>query len=419
MTRAEGGGPADSLDSLIQSIRTQFPFFDQEDGGGGWVYLDNAATTQKPRAVLDALMGYYTRYTSNIHRGLYELSEHATESYEAARAKIARFLGASQPDEVVFVRGATEGINLIASSWGRRNLQPGDEVLMSQLEHHANIVPWQLACESTGAKVRVIPMDDAGNVDVDAALAMMDQGRVKVLSMMWVSNALGVRLPVELLVKEARKRGIFTLVDGAQAVSHFPVNVSDLNCDAFVFSGHKLYGPTGIGVLWARASVLEQMPPYQAGGDMIRKVSFSGTTFAAPPARFEAGTPHIAGAIGLGAAVDWLTGVGFDCVDKIDAALYERCIEMVSAIPGLRRIGTSRRQLGAVSLFSERAHPSDIAALLSADRIAVRTGHHCAQPLMERLGIPGTVRISMALYNSMDDLDRLGKSLAKAMRMLG
>ncbi len=419
MTRAEGGGPADSLDSLIQSIRTQFSFFDQEDGGGGWVYLDNAATTQKPRAVLDALMGYYTRYTSNIHRGLYELSEHATESYEAARAKIARFLGASQPDEVVFVRGATEGINLIASSWGRRNLQPGDEVLMSQLEHHANIVPWQLACESTGAKVRVIPMDDAGNVDVDAALAMMDQGRVKVLSMMWVSNALGVRLPVELLVKEARKRGIFTLVDGAQAVSHFPVNVSDLNCDAFVFSGHKLYGPTGIGVLWARASVLEQMPPYQAGGDMIRKVSFSGTTFAAPPARFEAGTPHIAGAIGLGAAVDWLTGVGFDCVDKIDAALYERCIEMVSAIPGLRRIGTSRRQLGAVSLFSERAHPSDIAALLSADRIAVRTGHHCAQPLMERLGIPGTVRISMALYNSMDDLDRLGKSLAKAMRMLG
>lgn len=419
MTRAEGGISADSLDSLIQSIRTQFPFFDQVEGGGGWVYLDNAATTQKPRAVLDALMGYYTRYTSNIHRGLYELSEHATESYESARAKIARFLGASQSDEVVFVRGATEGINLIASSWGRRNLQPGDEVLMSQLEHHANIVPWQLACESTGAKVRVIPMDDAGNIDVDAAVAMMDEGRVKVLSMMWVSNALGVRLPVELLAKEARKRGIFTLVDGAQAVSHFPVNVSDLDCDAFVFSGHKLYGPTGIGVLWARASVLEQMPPYQAGGDMIRKVSFSGTTFAAPPARFEAGTPHIAGAIGLGAAVDWLTGVGFDCVDKIDAALYEHCIEIVSAIPGLRRIGTSSRQLGAVSLFSERAHPSDIAALLSADRIAVRTGHHCAQPLMERLGIPGTVRISMALYNSMDDLDRLGKSLAKAMRMLG
>lgn len=419
MTRAEGGGPADSLDSLIQSIRIQFPFFDQEDGGGGWVYLDNAATTQKPRAVLDALMGYYTRYTSNIHRGLYELSEHATESYEAARAKIARFLGASQPDEVVFVRGATEGINLIASSWGRCNLQPGDEVLMSQLEHHANIVPWQLACESTGAKVRVIPMDDAGNVDVDAAVAMMDQGRVKVLSMMWVSNALGVRLPVELLVKEARKRGIFTLVDGAQAVSHFPVSVSDLDCDAFVFSGHKLYGPTGIGVLWARSSVLEQMPPYQAGGDMIRKVSFSGTTFAAPPARFEAGTPHIAGAIGLGAAVDWLTGVGFDCVDRIDDALYEHCIEMVSAIPGLRRIGTSTRQLGAVSLYSDRAHPSDIAALLSADRIAVRTGHHCAQPLMERLGIPGTVRISMALYNSMDDLERLGKSLTKAMRMLG
>ena len=419
MTSVAGGSATGSLDSQIQSIRAQFPFFDEEGGSGGWVYLDNAATTQKPKAVLDALMGYYTRYTSNIHRGLYELSEHATESYEAARAKVARFLGAADPDEVVFVRGATEGINLIASSWGRFHLKPGDEVLMSQLEHHANIVPWQMLCAATGATLRVIPMDDAGNTDVDAALEIMNRGRVKVLSMMWVSNALGVRLPVEGLVREARKRGIFTLVDGAQAVSHFPVNVAALDCDAFVFSGHKLYGPTGIGVLWARSSVLNAMPPYQGGGDMIRKVSFDGSTFAAPPARFEAGTPHIAGAIGLGAAVDWLTGIGFDRVSEIDAALYEHCLRVLSGIPGIRRIGTSDGQLGAVSFYSDVAHPSDIASVLSVDRIAVRTGHHCAQPLMDRLGIPGTVRISMALYNSRADLDRLGKSLANAMRMLG
>ena len=403
----------------IERIRADFPFFnDTTDPAERWVYLDNAATTQKPQMVIDAIVEYYTRYNANIHRGLYELSERSTSAYEDARKKIASFLNANQTSEVVFTRGATESINLLASCWGGQNLKQGDEILITDMEHHANIVPWQLVAQATGAKLVHAPIDDQGNLDLEFVETRLKSGSVKCMSIVHISNALGVKNEVEKLVHIAKEQGVFTIVDGAQAVSHFAVDVQEIGCDAYVFSGHKIFGPTGIGILWAKQAVLESIPPYQAGGDMIRRVSFEGTTFTEPPAKFEAGTPHISGAIGLGYAIDYVRNIGFERIERIDHALYERTIEIVESIPSLRRIGRTSAQLGVVSFYSDTIHPSDIAAFLSTDRIAVRTGHHCAQPLMDRLGIPGTVRVSFSMYNSFDDLDRLEASLQKTVQFL-
>lgn len=403
----------------ILRIRSEFPFFNTEkDPNKAWVYLDNAATTQKPKVVIDALVDYYTHYNANIHRGLYELSERSTSAYEAARSKIALFLNANNTSEIVFTKGATESLNLLASCWGGRNLKAGDEILVTEMEHHANIVPWQLVAESTGASVIAAPIDDVGNLDLAFIEKKLRSGKVKCMSVVHISNAMGVKNDVESIIRLAKENGVFMVVDGAQAVSHFPVNVQELGCDAYVFSGHKIFGPTGIGVLWAKQEILEEIPPYQGGGDMIRKVSFGGTTYADPPSKFEAGTPHISGAIGLGFAIDYVNGVGFETIGKIDHALFERTVQIVESLPELRRIGETDAQVGVVSFYSDTIHPSDIASFLSADKIAVRTGHHCAQPLMDRMGIPGTVRISFSIYNSFHDLDRLHRSLEKTIQML-
>lgn len=406
------------ISEAIRNIRKDFPFFDPANPSAQWVYLDNAATTQKPQVVIDALVDYYTNYNANIHRGLYELSERATLAYENARAKVARFLNANQTSEIVFTRGATESLNLLASCWGGTNLKAGDEILVTEMEHHANIVPWQMVAEATGAELVRVPIDDDGQLDLEFAEKRLQSGKVKCLSIVHISNALGVKNEVERLVRLAVNEGVFSIVDGAQAVSHFSVDVQALGCDAYVFSGHKLFGPTGIGVLWAKQSVLESIPPYQGGGDMIRKVSFDGTTFADPPSKFEAGTPHISGAIGLGAAIDYVSGIGFDLISEIDHKLFQKTVEVVESIPELRRIGKSDAQLGVVSFYSDKIHPSDIASFLSVDKIAVRTGHHCAQPLMDRFGIPGTVRVSFSIYNELADLDKLEVSLSKAVKLL-
>ncbi len=408
-----------NINDEILKIREQFPFFAKGNPSSEWVYLDNAATTQKPQMMIDALVDYYQSYNSNIHRGLYELSERATQAYEDARGKVTQFLNANHSSEVVFTRGATDSLNLLASSWGGTHLKEGDEILLTELEHHANIVPWQMVAEATGAKVIRVPISDDGELDLEFAQTKIRSGAVKCISIGHVSNALGVKNDVEKLVKIAVEQGVFSIVDGAQAVSHFPVDVQELGCDAYVFSGHKLFGPTGIGILWAKQEVLEEIPPYQGGGDMIRRVSFEGTTFAEPPSKFEAGTPHIAGAIGLGAAIDFVDSIGFETIARIDHALFEKTVSVVDSIPGLRRIGRSDAQLGVVSFYSDQVHPSDIATFLGVDKIAVRTGHHCAQPLMDRLGIPGTVRVSFSIYNLLTELDRLKSSLERAMQMLG
>jgi cysteine desulfurase / selenocysteine lyase len=345
-------------DQRIREIRADFPFFVQNDlEKKPWVYLDNAATTHKPQCVLDAIIEFYTRYNSNIHRGLYELSERATQAFEDARATVAGFLGAAETSEIVFTRGATESLNLLAHCWGRHHLGNGDEILVSSLEHHANIVPWQMVAEHRGATVVPIPMNDLGQLDMDAALQRIASGKVRCLSLVHVSNALGIRVNVEPLIAAARAVGAFTVVDGSQAVAHFPVNVQELGCDAYVFSGHKLFGPTGIGVLWARKSLLESMPPYQGGGDMIRKVSWAGTTFAEPPAKFEAGTPDIAGAIGLGRAIQYVQNLGFEPIQAIDRVLHARAVAVVESVSGLRRLGTGGDSVGVVSFVSDQAHP--------------------------------------------------------------
>lgn len=403
----------------IEKIRNDFPFFAEGNPSSDWIYLDNAATTQKPQVVIDALVEFYTSYNSNIHRGLYELSERATRAYEQARTKVARFLNANRESEVVFTKGATDSLNLLASCWGGTHLQPGDEILLTEMEHHANIVPWQMVAEATGAKVVRVPIDDKGALDLEFATRKLTSGRVKCFSITHISNAMGIRNSVEQLVKIAVENGVFSVVDGAQAVSHFAVDVQALGCDAYVFSGHKLFGPTGVGILWAKQSVLESIPPYQGGGDMIRRVSFEGTTYADPPSKFEAGTPHIAGAIGLGAAIDYVQATGFETIARIDHALFHKTVSVIDSIPGLRRIGDTQAQLGVVSFYSDTLHPSDIATFLSVDKIAVRTGHHCAQPLMDRFKIPGTVRVSFSMYNRLTELDCLKKSLERAVQMLG
>jgi cysteine desulfurase/selenocysteine lyase len=397
------------------ALRADFPALQQEIHGKPLVYLDNAATTHKPRAVLDALDQFHRRDNSNVHRGVHTLSQRATDSYEGARARIAQFLSV-ETDEIIFVRGATEGINLVANAFLRPRLQPGDEVLITAMEHHANIVPWQLACEATGAKLRVAPMSQAGELLLDELEALLTP-RTKLLALTHISNALGTVNPVAQIAEMAHAHGVPVLVDGAQAVQHLPVNVAKLGVDFYALSGHKLYGPTGIGVLWGRSAHLEEMAPWQGGGDMIRSVTFEKTEFAPPPLRFEAGTPHIAGAIGLGAAVEYLTEIGLEAIAAHESDLLAAATDAVAAIDGVRLIGTAAQRASVLSFVVEGVHPHDIGTVLDRNGIAVRTGHHCAQPVMAFYGVPATVRASFGLYNYRAEIEPLCTALREAQEL--
>jgi len=390
----------------VAALRRDFPILGRRVRGRPLVYLDNAATTQKPQCVLEAILAYYQNDNANIHRGVHELSERATEAYEAARGKLRRFLNAASTREIIFVRGATEGINLVAQSWGRTAVGPGDEIILSHLEHHSNIVPWQMLRDEKGAVLRVIPVLDDGELDLEAYERMLGP-RTKIVAVTHVSNALGTITPVRRIIDMARRWGAAVLVDGAQAAAHLRVDVRELDCDFYVLSGHKLYGPTGIGVLYGKAERLEAMPPYQGGGDMIESVSFERTTYNALPYKFEAGTPHIAGAVGLGAAVDYLEQIGLEPVAAHERELLDYATQALGEVPGLKILGTAPEKAAVVSFTLEGVHPHDVGTVLDQQGIAVRTGHHCAQPVMERFGVPATTRASFAMYNTRDEIDAL------------
>jgi cysteine desulfurase / selenocysteine lyase len=389
----------------VQS-RAEFPALQQAVNGYPLVYLDNAATTQKPRAVIDMLRRYYEQDNANVHRGVHALSVRATEAYELARRKVQNLIGAQWPEEIVFVRGATEAINLVAHAFARTRLQPGDEILISGMEHHSNLVPWQMVCEQSGTRLRVIPLSDRGELSCDAYEYLLGP-RTRVVAVTHVSNALGTINPVRAMVEAAHRRGIPVLVDGAQAVPHLRVDVQALDCDFYAFSGHKMFGPTGVGVLYGKRALLEAMPPYQGGGEMINSVTFERTTYAAPPHRFEAGTPNIAGVIGLGAAVDFLTRTGLDAIAAHEHELLEYATRALLALPRLRMIGTAAQKAAVLSFVIEGVHPHDAGTILDQMGVAIRTGHHCAQPVMERFGVPATCRASLALYNTTADIDAL------------
>jgi len=396
-------------------VRADFPILSTTANGRPLVYLDNGATTQKPSAVIDRISHYYREENANIHRGVYRLSQVATAAYEESRRKVQKFINAPDEREVIFTRGTTEGINLVAASWGRANLKAGDEVLVSAMEHHSNIVPWQIAAEATGAKVRVIPINDDGELLLDE-LARMLSGRTKLLAVNHVSNALGTINEVKTICTMAHRVGAKVLVDGAQWVAHFPTDVRDIGCDFYAFSGHKLFGPTGIGVLWGRRELLEAMPPFMGGGDMIESVTFEKTTYAQLPNKFEAGTPDIAGAIGLGAAIDYLTSIGFEAFHDHEQELLTYASERLRQFPGLRVIGTAKKKAGVISFVIDDPPMGalDVGLRLDREGVAVRTGHHCCQPLMERFKVPATVRASFALYNTKEDVDALVEALGKA-----
>ncbi|MGA3065847.1 MAG: SufS family cysteine desulfurase [Tepidisphaeraceae bacterium] len=398
----------------MQAIREQFPILNREVHGKPLVYFDNAATTQKPLAVLNALNHYYREENANIHRGVHALSQEATAAYEKAREKIGRFIGAAETREIIFTRGATESINLVAGTWGRKFLAAGDEILLSAMEHHSNIVPWQILAEQTGAIVRVIPITDSGQLRMDELEKMLGP-RTKIVSIVHLSNSLGTVNPVKEIVTKAHQRGAVVMVDGAQWVAHAPLDVQDLDVDFYAFSGHKLYGPTGIGVLYGKAKLLESMPPYQGGGDMIASVSFEKTTYNVLPHKFEAGTPHIAGVIGLGAAVDWVSSVGLEKIAAYEQSLLSRGTRLLSEIPGVRIIGTAPEKAGVISFVVENPPIStlDVGMRLDAEGIAVRTGHHCCQPVMDRLGVSSTARISLAVYNTPEEIDFVAQELGK------
>jgi cysteine desulfurase/selenocysteine lyase len=397
----------------VAAVRAQFPILAQRIHGKPLVYLDSAATAQKPLAVLAAIDTFYRRDYASVHRGVHTLSQRATEAYEAARARVARFVGAADPAEVVFTRGATEALNLVAWSFARPRLRPGDEVLVTEMEHHSNIVPWQIVCAETGAKLVVAPVDDSGELLVDALAARLSP-RTRVVACVHVSNAVGTVVPVRRVVELAREVGAAVVVDGAQAAPHLRVDVRELGCDFYAFSGHKVYGPTGIGVLWGRRELLDAMPPYQGGGGMIRRVSFAGTEYAPAPARFEAGTPHGAGAVGLAAALDWLEGLGLEAVAAHEHDLLDRATALLGEVPGVRLVGTARERAAVLSFLVDGVHAHDLGTILDADGVAVRAGHHCAQPLMDRFGIAATARASFAVYNSRDDVDALAAAVRRA-----
>ena len=402
----------------VERIRKDFPILSQEVHGRPLVYLDNAATTQKPQAVIEALETYYATDNANVHRGVHLLSERATQAYEAARSRIRRFLNAAEDREIVFVRGTTEAINLVAQTYGRRMVGPGDEILITALEHHSNIVPWQMLCEEKGAALRVAPIDDAGEVDLDAYERLLGP-RTRLVAIAHCSNALGTVLPIDRMIEAAHRQGVPVLVDGAQAMAHVPVDVQALGCDFYAFSGHKVYGPTGIGALYGKAALLESMPPFQGGGDMIKAVTFEKTVYNDLPYKFEAGTPNIAGAIGLGAALEYLDGLGRDRAAAYEHDLLAYGTERLSAIPGVRLIGTAREKASVLSFVMEGAHAHDVGTILDREGIAVRTGHHCAMPVMTRFGLAATTRASVALYNTREELDALCAGLGKVREIFG
>ncbi|HEX9181236.1 MAG TPA: cysteine desulfurase, partial [Burkholderiales bacterium] len=386
--------------------REDFPILRQKIHGRPLVYLDNAATSQKPLAVIEAEDRYYREYNSNIHRGVHALSQQATDAYEKARARIQKYLNARSSHEIIFVRGATEALNLVAQSFGRPRLRPGDEIIVSAMEHHSNIVPWQLVCEQTGAVLKVVPMTDAGEFIYEEFEKLLGI-RTRIVAVTQVSNALGTILPVKRIIEAAHAQGVPVVLDGAQAIPHSRVDVQSLDCDFYAFSGHKVYGPTGIGVLYGKEKHLEAMPPWQGGGDMIRTVSFEKSTWNDLPYKFEAGTPHIAGGIGLGVALDYLASVGIEAVAAHEHDLLEYATGLVSEIPGVKIIGTAPEKAGVLSFVMDHAHPHDVGTILDHQGVAIRAGHHCAMPVMDRYNIPGTARASFALYNTREDVDAL------------
>ncbi len=401
---------ATSLD--VTAIRKDFPILAQQVHGKPLIYLDNAATSQKPKCVIDALTRFYLMDNANLHRGVHQLSERSTQSYEAARGKVQRFLNAAKAREIIFVRGATEGINLVAQTYGRTHVGAGDEIVISAMEHHSNIVPWQMLCEEKGAVLRVIPINDRGEVEFDQFEKLLNH-RTRLVAVSHVSNALGTINPVRAIINTAHSWNVPVLIDGAQAVPHMKVDVRNLDCDFSVFSGHKVFGPTGIGVLYGREQLLEDMPPYQGGGDMIRSVTFEKTTYNELPYKFEAGTPDIAGVIGLGAAIDYLDQIGMDAVAAYEHDLLEYGTRALENISGLRLIGTAREKAGVLSFVIDGVHPHDAGTILDREGVAVRAGHHCAQPVMERFGVSATTRASLAFYNTREDIDALVAGIQK------
>jgi cysteine desulfurase/selenocysteine lyase len=400
----------------VAAIRAQFPILRRSQRGQPLAYLDSAATAQKPRAVIEAVTGFYEQHYASVHRGVYELSATATRLFEGAREKLRAFLGAREAREIVFVRNATEAINLVAWSWGRRNVGAGDEVVVTTMEHHANIVPWQMLCEERGARLRVLPIRDDGSLELDALPALLSE-RTRIVAVTHVSNVLGTINPVREIAALAHTRGIPVLVDGAQAAPRIPVDVRELGCDFYAVSGHKLYGPSGTGALYARAELLEAMPPWQGGGSMIESVSFDKTTFAGVPTRFEAGSPNAEGVVGLGAALDWLAEIGMERIAEHERELLGYGTRLLDAIPGVRIQGRAAAKTGVLSFTIDGVHAHDVGTVLDGEGVAVRAGHHCAQPLMERYGVAATARASLGVYNDQGDLDRLAQAIRKTVEL--
>jgi cysteine desulfurase/selenocysteine lyase len=400
----------------VNKVRDDFPILKQQVNGHPLVYLDNGATSQKPQSVIDAIVNYYTTTNSNVHRGVHTLSQQATDSYEGARSKVREFINAGKDEEIIFTRNTTEGINLVAHSYGRQNVGPGDDIIVSNMEHHSNIVPWQMLCEEKGANLKVVPIDDSGELIMDEYEKMLSP-RTKLVSITHVSNALGTILPAAQIVAMAHAHGAPVLLDGAQAVPHMPVDMKELDCDFYVFSGHKLYGPTGIGILYGKEEYLNAMPPFLGGGEMIKSVTFEKTIYNDLPYKFEGGTPDIAGAIGLGAAIDYVNALGFDDITAHEEELLKYGTDALSSIEGLRIVGTAAHKAGILSFVMDKAHPHDIGTILDEQGIAIRTGHHCAQPVMQRFQIPATARASMAFYNTKEDIDALVKGIDRVLEV--
>ena len=409
--------PKPTVSFDIEAIRADFPMLDQQINGHPLVYLDSGASTQKPNQVIDAISDFYLKDYSNVHRGIHTLSQRATDRFENARLTIRDFLGAASEKEIIFTRGTTEAINLVAHSWGRTNVSAGDEILISEMEHHSNIVPWQILTEATGARLVVVPVDDAGELDMTAFHERLST-KTRLVAITHLSNALGTLPPLEEIISAAHKVGAIVLVDAAQAAARCAINVVELDCDFLAFSGHKIYGPSGIGVLYGKQSLLEAMPPYQSGGDMIEKVSFSGTTYNTLPYKFEAGTPNMVGADGLAVAIDYVTAIGLTHIIEHESGLLQYATEKALTIPGLRIIGTAENKLGILSFIVDGVHATDLGTLLDQQGIAIRVGHHCTMPLMERFGLTSTARFSLGIYNSHNDIDLAFAALEEALKIL-
>ena len=402
----------------IEQLRREFPALQQEVNKRPLIYLDNAATTQKPKAVIERLLHYYSRENSNIHRGAHFLSQQATEAYEEARQTVQMFVNANHDHEIIFTRGTTEAINLVAHSYGRKFVKPGDEILISQMEHHSNIVPWQLACEHFGAELKVIPMNEVGELDLEAYKKLLNK-KTRIVAITHVSNALGTINPIKEMIDMAHKQDIPVLVDGAQAVSHTKVDVQKLDCDFYCFSGHKLYGPMGVGVLYGKEDWLNQMPPYQGGGEMIKEVTFKKTTFNELPFKFEAGTPNVGDVLGMESAIKFVSYLRYDEIESYEQKLLDYAVKQLGTLDNIRFIGTAKHKTSVVSFLFDDIHPYDTGTILDKLGIAVRTGHHCAQPVMDHFGVPGTVRASFAIYNSKQEIDQLVDALKKVREMFG